>query len=222
MALPGPMTSTVGIRQVRADGVKLTEAMVLDVVGGTITNETTDDNLESYRLDLSAIGDQAALITALQTALTTLTNRVTVAENRCTTLESRCTALEAKLWAPTTVKVADYTAAKWEHVYADLLLAGADVTVTMPTSPAPSVGDRVRVSETSPAGGGVVLSLALKISCSFCPIDDGYYASSPHIVADNGAGYSLEGATIELEYVTNQFGSGWLIVQESCRPEPLV
>jgi hypothetical protein len=137
-------------------------------------------------------------------------------------LTARVAVLEAKAWAPTSVKIVDYTAVAWQHVYVNLGLASADVTIAMPTSPAPTVGDRVRVTETSPGGGGASLNLALKISCSFAPIDDGYYAASPYIVADNAASYSLEGATIELEYVTNQFGSGWLIVSETCRPEPLI
>ncbi len=73
MTLPkGPMSSTVGIRQVRANGVKLDEAMVLDVIGAPLTNETTDDNLPAYRLDLSSLISLQGQITALTARVVTL------------------------------------------------------------------------------------------------------------------------------------------------------
>jgi hypothetical protein len=210
MALNGPLIGTVGIRQVRADGVKLDEAMVLDVVGAPITNETTDDNLNSYKLDLTGLATTAALDT-LTSTVSALTSSVTVLSNALTALTTRVTALEAKQFTATSLKVANYTAAAWEHVLVSLSAAGS-MTVTLPASSAPTAGARIRVSNVSP-----FTSESLSIACTFYAPAGGYYASSPYIVANDG-GVSLAGASIELL----DTGEGWIIVWESCTTSSLV
>jgi hypothetical protein len=209
MSLKGPLVATVGIRQVRADGVKLDEAMVLDVVGAPITNETTDDNLNSYKLDLTGLATDAALDT-LTSTVSALTSSVTV-------LSGQLTALLAKQWTTTPIKVANYTAASWQHVLVDLGGLVADVTIAMPASPA--VGDRVRVTEIS-TDGGFGNGRTLHVSCTFVTATGGgYWASSPHPVAYSvGDGGSLKGASIELLYTAG----GWIIVSETAQVSALI
>jgi hypothetical protein len=127
-------------------------------------------------------------------------------------LTARVTALEAKQFTTTSLKVADYVAVAWEHVLMSLASAGS-MSVTLPASSAPTAGARVRVSDVSPYSGET-----LSIVCTFYSPAGGYYATSPHVVADDGAGVSLEGASIELL----DTGAGWVIVSDTCLPAQLV
>jgi hypothetical protein len=48
------MRESVGIREVRHDGVKLEAAMALDIVGGALSTVTAADGVKTYLLDLEA------------------------------------------------------------------------------------------------------------------------------------------------------------------------
>jgi hypothetical protein len=126
-------------------------------------------------------------------------------------LTARVAVLEAKQFTTTSLKVADYVAVAWEHVLVSL--SSGSISVTLPASSAPTAGARIRVSDVSPQSAE-----ALTIACTFYAPVGGYYATSPYVVADDGGGVSLEGASIELL----DTGAGWVIVSETCRPEPLV
>jgi hypothetical protein len=147
--------------------------------------------------------------------LAVLQGTITELSGQITTLAARVTALEAR-FTPTALKAADYTAVAWEHVLVDMAAAAGNVTITMPTSPAPAVGDRVKVSDVA-AGGGVGVGFTLRVATTFAPTSTTHYAASPYAVADIGSGGSVVGANAELVYV----GTGWYVVAEGCQPVQL-
>jgi hypothetical protein len=166
----------------------------------SITKNTASD---PERIDIALAADGIPLqISTLQEQVSALTARVT--------------ALEAKQFVPTAIKTANYTAVAWEHVLVDLVTAAGNVTITMPTSPAPSVGDRVKVSDVS-ATGGVGAAKNLLVAATFATVTGGHYAVSPYAIGDVGAGETLKGATAELIYV----GTGWLVTLDTVEPEAL-
>ena len=155
---------------------------------------------------------------ALDRGLDDLADELDAAEAATTALAARVTALETKRFTLTAQKDADYTAVAWEHVLVDMDAAAGDVTITMPTSPAPAINDRVRVSDVS-ADGGVGLGFALKVAASFGLTSTTHYASSPYSVAFSASdGGSLRGASIELVYAE----TGWFVVSETCKPSGLL
>jgi hypothetical protein len=162
----------------------------------SITKNTASD---PERIDIALAADGIPLqISTLQEQVSALTARVT--------------ALEGKQFTLTALKTADYTAAAWQHVLVNMAAAAGDVTITMPTSPAPSAGDRVRVSDVSTTGGVAVGRLL--VAATFAP---SHYASSPYSVGDIGAGESIIGANAELVYTA----AGWYVVAETVEPEQL-
>jgi hypothetical protein len=233
----GPMRNSVGIREVRSDGVQLRGAMVLDVIGGGMAYvASTSTEAAKYVLTLTAGVTFAAVKAALaaaNSAIDVASQKITglgtptastdaatkayvdAVSTALTTLTGRVTALEAR-FTPTALKTANYTAVAWEHVLVDMAAAAGNVTITMPTSPAPSVGDRVKVSDVS-TGGGVGVGFTLRVAATFAPTSTTHYAASPYAVADIGSGGSVVGANAELVYV----GTGWYVATEACQPVQL-
>lgn len=190
---------------------------VIKVTGGLTLSINTSVTPPQLEISASSLATAASLAT-LSTALTALTTRVTNAETAATALAARVTELERKQFAKTALKTASYTAAAWEHVLVDMGSASADVEITLPTSPAPTINDRVRITDVA-ADGGVGGGLTLKILGTFAVPGSAGYASSPYSVAYSaGDGGSLEGATIELVYV----GTGWFVVSEGAKPARLL
>lgn len=214
-----PYVSTVGIRQVRSDGEVLDPAMVLDVLGDVVSHEPAEGSTpDRYVLDLSEVVTNDVLteaLSALQSQITTLQGQVATLTTAVGTLNTRVTALETQRLTPTALKSADYTAVAWQHVLVDMAAAAGNVTITMPTSPAPTVGDRVRVSDVSASGGS---GKELRVAATFAPTSTTHYAVSPYPIGEVGGGESLKGANAELVYV----GTGWYVVAETVEPEGLI
>jgi hypothetical protein len=229
----GPARSSVGIREVRSDGVQLRGAMVLDVIGGGMAYvASTSTEAAKYVLTMTAGVTFAAVKAALaaaNSAIDVASQKITglgtptvstdaatkayvdAVTTALTTLTGRVTALEGKQLVTTAVKTADYTAASWEHVLVNLVSAAGDVTITMP--PSPAVNDRVRVSDVS-ATAGFGAGKRLLVAATFAA---SHYASSPYAVGEVGGGESLKGANAELVYTAD----GWRVVAETVEPEGL-
>lgn len=158
-----------------------------------------DSGVSPPRAKITTSTVQPLQIAALQEALTALAARVTT--------------LEAQRLTITTLKTANYTAVAWDHVLVNLAAAAGNVTITMPTSPAPTVGDRVRVSDISTTGG--IPGKRLLVAATFAP---SHYATSPYAVGDIGAGQSIIGANADLVYTA----AGWYVVGETVEPEQLL
>lgn len=147
MADIGPMRESVGIRQVTHNGVKLPPAMRLAVTGGTLTAETADDGVVTYKLDLSGSDASAAAIISL--------------ENRVAKLEAGLQVPDAYI-APG--GFSSFTATVGATHQTDLGMLGFDegVSVQLPDATTTNKGQTITVVEVSgnalslsaPLGGG--------------------------------------------------------------------